>query len=154
MPVALARPFGPTLHSLASVLQAITPVLELVALPLPVPSSILVAPTLQPLAMPLPATAPAFHPIPVQLQPFAPVLEPPSLLAMATLGTRRPGGHVGIGALDGERVGRADLGRQRWPHERQRGGEGHRLESTEHAFLPAAMPRGSDGESGVIRTGG
>lgn len=140
MPVALARSFGPTLHSLASVLQAIAPVLELVALPLPVPSSMLVAPMLQLLAVPL--------------QPLAPVLEPPSLLSMATLVTRMAGGHVGIGALDGERVGRADLGRQRWPHERQRGGEGHRLESTEHAFLPAAMPRGSDGESGVIRTGG
>jgi hypothetical protein len=77
------------------------------------------------------------------LQPVAAMLEPPaSMLVMSTV-ARLPAVGVPLGTLDSERIGRADLGGQRWGGEAQRSGEGERRVKTCHAFLPAAGPRGS-----------
>ena len=55
--------------------------------------------------------------------------------------TGTPAVRVPLGMLDRERVGRADLGRQRRSGEAQGGGEGKRRVKTCHAFLPAEGPR-------------
>ena len=135
----LAAPFQP----LPTILHAVAPMLETLALSLPHPPAVLVPAALQPLAVTLPAPPLMLHPISMPLQPLTAMLEPPaSVPGMSTVASV-PAVRVPLGTLDGKGVGRTDLGRQRRPRQAQRGGEGERRVKTCHAFLPAAGPRGS-----------
>jgi hypothetical protein len=124
-------------------LQAVAPMLQALALSLPLSATVLVPAALQPLAVALPASSLPLHPIPMPLQPLSPALEAPAVMPTMAVVTGMPSIRMSLGTLDGEGVERADLGGQRRRGEAQRGGEGERRVKTCHAFLPAAGPRGS-----------
>lgn len=148
---------APALQPLTPMFQTIASMLQPVALPLPDLPSVRPASLLQPLAVPLPAPAPPLHPValPLQsvalpLQPVAATLETPALLPVMTSVAGTGTGGILLGR---ERVGWIDLSGQWRCGESQRRGQCKRVIASEHQFLPAARPRGSNGECIVARTG-
>ena len=101
------------LESLAPMLQAVAPMLQTLALSLPLSPAVLVPAALQPLAVALPASSLSLHPISMPLQPLPSALEAPAIMPTMALVTGMPSIRVPLATLDGEGVGRADLGGQR-----------------------------------------
>ena len=127
------------LQPVATMLETVAPVLQALALSLPLSPAVLVPAALQPLAVALPPSSLPLHPIPVPLQPLAPTLEAPAIMPTMALVTGMPPIRTPLGPLDGEGVGRTDLGGHGRPREAQRRSEGERRVKTCHAFLPRGM---------------
>jgi hypothetical protein len=117
-------------------LQAVAPMLQALALSLPLSPAVLVPAALQPLAVTPPTPAMMLHPISMPFQPLPPTLEAPPIMPTMALVTGMPSIRLPLGPLDGKGVGRADLGGQGRHREAQRDGEGKRRVKTYHAFLP------------------
>ena len=133
--------------------MSVAPRAEALALSLPHPPAVLIPAPLQPLAVTLPTPPLMLHPISMPFQPLPPTLEAPAIMPTMAIMTGMPSIRMPLGTLDGEGVGRADLGGQRRRAEAKRGSEGERRVKTYHAFLPR-QGRAARSGVGLAGTGG